>query len=154
MEPTRTPRGVVAKSTTTAYTGGPLQASVVGGPQYEHRFEIQLYRGNWWLAHNDEWFGYYPGSLFTRLQDYSCDLRWYTEVFDDGTVPGWTWTDAGSGEFAAAGFGNAAYFRRIYYADRWGGIPLVVAGQGASGLIAGPGLLHHGPYRRHSVCGV
>jgi hypothetical protein len=127
--------GFVPKSTTTAFTGGLLQASVVGGPQYEHRFEIQLYQGNWWLAHNDEWFGYYPGSLFMRLQDYSCDLRWYTEVYDNGKVPGWTWTDGGSGEFAAAGFDN-------------------VAGQGTAGFVTGYGLLHDGPYRRHPVCGV
>jgi hypothetical protein len=113
------PGFVVKSPTTVAYPGANMQASTVDGKQYEHHFEIQLYNGDWWLALNGEWFGYYPASKFTLMRDYACDLYWYTEVFD-GTPDNWTYTDGGSGEFANAGFGKAAYFRRIFYVDRWG----------------------------------
>jgi hypothetical protein len=112
--------GFVWKKDSVAHTGDILQASVVGGPQYEHRFEIQLFQGDWWLALNGEWFGWYPASKFDLMRDYACEVRWYTEVFDKD--PGdWTPTDGGSGEFAdAQATGGAAYFRRIFYTDPFG----------------------------------
>jgi hypothetical protein len=110
---------VVKSPTTVAYPGAYLKASTVDGAQWEHRFEIHLYNGNWWLALNGEWFGYYPAWRLPLMQNYTCDLYWYTEVYDD-TPADSTYTDAGSGEFADAGFGKAAYFRRIFYVDQWG----------------------------------
>jgi hypothetical protein len=113
------PGFVVKSPTTVAYPGAPMLASTVDGEQWEHHFEIQLYNGDWWLALNGEWFGYYPAWRFPLMQNYTCQLYWYWEVYDD-TPDNWTYTDGGSGEFPEAGFGKAAYFRRIYYADQWG----------------------------------
>jgi hypothetical protein len=71
------------------------------------------------LGYNGEWIGWYPAANFKLMQSYACELYWYTEVYDDS--PGdWTPTDGGSGEFAAAGAGQAAYFRQIFHMDQWG----------------------------------
>jgi hypothetical protein len=53
------------------------------------------------------------------MRNYACWIRWYTEV-SDPDPENWTYTDGGSGEFPEAGFGNAAYFRRMFYTDPFG----------------------------------
>lgn len=65
-------------------------------------------------------------------------MDWYGEVYADPAALAkieqtWTWTDMGSGQFANAGFGQAANFRNPYYVDlsgkyQWPDNPIDVAG--------------------------
>lgn len=88
--------------------------STIGGTQYEHQLKIQISGGNWWVAHNGNWLGYYPGWLFDLINTSAAEAHWYGEVYDS-TPTNWTWTDMGSGLFASTGYGNASYFRNPYY---------------------------------------
>lgn len=88
--------------------------STVGGTQYTSRFEILLSGGNWWISHNGNWLGYYPGSLFNLINSGGCQAHWYGEVYDP-TPTDWTWTNMGSGLLASGGFGQAAYIMTPYY---------------------------------------
>lgn len=105
-------------------------SSVVGGAQVECQFEIDLYQGNWWVYACHEWMGYYPtvnSELvdeddmieFDLIDEDACWAQWYGEVWDASPS---TWTNAnmGSGEFASAGFGDAAWIR-----NPWTGTPSV-----------------------------
>jgi hypothetical protein len=96
--------------------GVAITPSTIGGSQYESRFDIVLSSGNWWVAHNGNWLGYYPGNLFNLIPSSAAEVDWYGEVFDP-TPTDWTWTDMGSGLFASFGYGNAAYFKKPYYID-------------------------------------
>jgi hypothetical protein len=90
--------------------------STVGGTQYTSRFEILLSGGNWWVSHNGNWLGYYPGYFFDLIPSSGCQAHWYGEVFDP-TPTDWTWTNLGSGLFASGGFGQAAYVMTPFYTD-------------------------------------
>ncbi len=72
--------------------------------------------GDWWIAHNGNLLGYYPASLFHQLDKGACRVSWYGEVYDP-TPKDWTANNIGSGEFASAGFGYAAYVRDPIYLD-------------------------------------
>jgi len=91
-----------------------LLPSVLGGVQRESAFIIQNYSGNWWVAHNGNWLGYYPGALFDLIKTQSCAAHFYGEVYDP-TPLDWTFNDMGTGQFASTGFGLAAYFRGPSY---------------------------------------
>jgi hypothetical protein len=91
-----------------------LLPSVLGGVQYESAFVIQNFGGNWWVAHNGNWLGYYPAALFDLIKTQGCQAYFYGEVYDP-TPNSWTDTDMGTGLFASAGFGLAAYFRNPAY---------------------------------------
>jgi hypothetical protein len=88
--------------------------STVGGTQYTSRFEILLSGGNWWVSHNNNWLGYYPGIRFNLIPSSGCQAHWYGEVFDP-TPADWTWANMGSGLFASGGFGQAAYVMTPFY---------------------------------------
>ncbi|TVY31418.1 hypothetical protein LSUB1_G008929 [Lachnellula subtilissima] len=97
--------------------------SVDGGAQYDIQLEYQLYQGNWWLYVIDTWIGYYPASLFSAgeadasvtLAAGSDTIFYYGEIYNSENAL--TTTDMGSGEFAAAGSGKAAYVRNMVYQD-------------------------------------
>jgi hypothetical protein len=93
-----------------------VSASVPGGAQYESNFKIQNYNGNWWIAHNGNWLGYYPGSMFDLIRWKGCQAQWYGEVYDP-TPTNWTWTDMGTGYQASVGFRWAAHVRNPFYAS-------------------------------------
>ena len=97
----------------------PVTQSVVGSSQYESFFKIQYYGGNWWIAHNGNWLGYYPAGLFNQMRFQGCTAAWYGEVYDP-TPTDWTTTDMGSGYYAAYGYRKAAYVRDPYYANASG----------------------------------
>jgi len=97
---------------------------VIRGAQHNLHIEYSLFQNNWWLAVEDHWIGYYPGSLFssvssdpanTTLAGGSDDIRFYGEVFNSETTL--TTTDMGSGEFASAGYGRAGYILNMTYRD-------------------------------------
>jgi len=91
-----------------------LPVSDVGDAYYDSYFEIRNVGGDWWIVHNHNWLGYYPGGLFDMLGYEACEVHWYGEVYDDDPTL-WTSTDMGSGRFAAEGLGYAAYFRLPAY---------------------------------------
>lgn len=99
--------------------GAAVTVSTIGGAQFESRFEIRLTGGNWWIGHNGNWLGYYPGKLFNLINKTSCQAHWYGEVFDPSPAS-WTNTNMGSGRFASEGYGKAAYYRDPFYVDAAG----------------------------------
>lgn len=99
--------------------GVALLASTIGGTQYASHLEIQLFGSGWWISHNGNWLGYYPSERFDLINFGADEVDWYGEVFDR-TPTDWTWTNMGSGLFATAGNGKAAYFRRPFYYDTSG----------------------------------
>jgi hypothetical protein len=94
--------------------------STVNGVQYESLFHIQRFGSNWWVGHNGNWLGYYPGSLFDLITSPgACEAVWYGEVFDPSPTD-WTSTDMGSGLLASSGLGSASYVRSPFYFDSSG----------------------------------
>lgn len=111
-----------------AYAGRPYPPgiqltfiSVSGGTQYVSPVEIKLFNGNWWIGHNNNWLGYYPGTTFSLISSSTggCFAQWYGEVYDSSPT-NWTWTDMGQGYFANAGFGFASFFQQPFYTDSAG----------------------------------
>jgi hypothetical protein len=103
--------------------GGLVPASLPGiGTQVEHRVDITLSSaGDWWIAHNGNWLGYYPAHLFKELNGGACRAAWYAEVYD-GTPTSWTWTDVGSGLDMSLGFAYLAYVRNPEFRDLVSGL--------------------------------
>ena len=87
-----------------------------GGPQYVVNLRAFHYQGNWWLyigggaASNA--LGYYPDSVYhgTPMTVAADEIDYGGEVV--GTT---VWPPMGSGRFASAGFGHAAFDRNIAY---------------------------------------
>uniref|UniRef100_A0A0D9X7J7 Neprosin PEP catalytic domain-containing protein n=1 Tax=Leersia perrieri TaxID=77586 RepID=A0A0D9X7J7_9ORYZ len=96
--------------------GGSISpVSSYGGTQYEYDYLVwkDPASGNWWLQVAGNYVGYWPSSIFTRLQTGVADtVQWGGEVYSPKiTQP------MGSGHFPAEGFGNAAYMRAIQVVD-------------------------------------
>jgi len=94
--------------------------STLGGTQYEFSAEYRLYNGNWWLAIQGTWLGYYPGSLYSakntgELAKNATQIQFGTE--STGTT---LWPPEGSGNWPSKGFGQAAYQRNLFYVDTSG----------------------------------
>lgn len=92
--------------------------SLPGGKQYELELAWFFDQGNWWLYLNglnpENIVGYYPAALYNGgpLSGGAKDIDYGGEVV--GSV---SWPQMGSGEFAAAGNGNAARQASISYFD-------------------------------------
>jgi hypothetical protein len=86
--------------------------STLGGTQYDFSAEYYLYQGNWWLAYQGTWIGYYPGSLYRGGQNTR-----YAQIIQFGTesVGSVIWPPEGSGNWSNAGYGYAAYQRNLWY---------------------------------------
>ncbi|PYV38521.1 MAG: hypothetical protein DMG06_25510 [Acidobacteria bacterium] len=93
--------------------GGPLTPSTIGGTQYELNAQYYLYQGNWWLAINGTWIGYYPGSFYRGGQNskFAQLIQFGTESL--ATYP--LWPAEGSGIWSNAKYGYAAYQRDLWY---------------------------------------
>jgi hypothetical protein len=112
--------------TNNAWTiGGALSpVSTKGGQQMEIEVTTYLFEGNWWIyvggGSASDALGYYPTSLYNGGQMASKALN---VLFGGETVckGSGTWPDMGSGEFASAGWQQAAYQRNIYYYPPGGG---------------------------------
>jgi hypothetical protein len=98
--------------------------STVDGPQFESLFQIRILEGNWWIGHNGNWLGYYPGDLFQKapipmLQTQACEVDDYGEVSAAldliAANETWPFTPLGSGQFAEMGYLKASYFRDPTY---------------------------------------
>jgi hypothetical protein len=86
--------------------------SVYGGAQYEFSAEYYLYQGNWWLAYQGTWIGYYPGSKYHGGQNTR-----YAQTVEFGSegVGSTVWPPEGSGIWAGYGWSWAAYQRNLWY---------------------------------------
>jgi len=91
--------------------------STVGGTQYEFSAEYRLFNGNWWLAIQGTWIGYYPGSIYKggQLTQYATVINFGSET--TGTT---VWPPGGSGNWPSKGYGYAAYQRRLFYINTSG----------------------------------
>ena len=92
--------------------GASFTPSTFGGTQYDFSAEYYLYQGNWWLAYQGTWIGYYPGSMYHGGQNTK-----YAQTIEFGTesVGSTLWPPEGSGQWSSAGFGYAAYQRNLWY---------------------------------------
>jgi len=93
--------------------GGFANYSTVGGDQYEFSAEYYMYQGNWWLAIDGTWIGYYPGSLYGSGQ-----MASNAQIIQFGTeslAANGKWPAEGSGYMSGAGPSYAAYQRNLFY---------------------------------------
>jgi hypothetical protein len=92
--------------------GAPLSASTAGGAQYEFTAEYYLSGGNWWLAINGKWVGYYSGSLYHggQMSRNSQLIEFGTETYGTASV----WPPSGSGNWSSEGANFAAYQRDLF----------------------------------------
>jgi hypothetical protein len=88
--------------------------STLGGPQYDFTAEYHLYNGNWWLAINGTFIGYFPTSIYRggQMSKNAQQIQFGTE--SAGTS---VWPEEGSGYWPTSGFGYAAYQRNVFYHD-------------------------------------
>jgi hypothetical protein len=91
--------------------------STVGGTQYEFSAEYGFFKGDWWLAYQGSWIGYYPGKKYKdgQLTKFAQDIQFGTETLADETSGDGTYPPAGSGKWATTGLENAAYQRDLWY---------------------------------------
>jgi hypothetical protein len=101
-----------------AYFGaGFSNYSSISGPQYEFTARYYLSGGNWFLGlgtspTNATWVGYYPAKLYG-----SGPMATHSQLLEFGSesVGSNPWPPEGSGDWASAGFGKAAYQRALYH---------------------------------------
>lgn len=99
-------------------------ASAVGGEQMEIELTVYLYEGNWWIycggVEPANALGYYPTSLFSggQMAKNATAIAYGGETCSSTAE---SWPEMGSGEFAAEGWGKAAYHRALYYFPPGGG---------------------------------
>ncbi|CAM8929658.1 unnamed protein product [Rhodiola kirilowii] len=75
-------------------------------------------RGHWWLQFGHGLLiGYWPSFLFNKLRDHASMIQFGGEVVNTRPSGYHTSTQMGSGQFAKAGFGKAAYFRNLQVVD-------------------------------------
>jgi hypothetical protein len=117
------------------------------------KFAIQYSGGNWWVGVDNQWIGYFPESLWTSAGVTGFNNIGYTQLFgeialEDGLDE---CTDMGTGQYASAGSGSAAYFSSIGYvngptpnfstlntdANKWSAA--LLSGSKRSFLYGGPG---------------
>ena len=88
--------------------------STLGGAQYDFSAQFLLYDGNWWLAIQGKWVGYYPGAIYRggQLSKYAQQIQFGTESL--GTT---VWPGEGSGEWSTKGWSQSAYQRNLFYVN-------------------------------------
>jgi len=79
---------------TTAVPGLTLPSGV------SKQFGIQYFNGDWWIAYDSEWVGYFPGTLWNGNFNHSGLLQWFGEVAASGTAP---CTQMGNGLTSSSG---------------------------------------------------
>ncbi|HEY8142811.1 MAG TPA: neprosin family prolyl endopeptidase [Kofleriaceae bacterium] len=95
-----------------------------------HQFVVQWWQGNWWLAYDGVWMGYYPGSLWGGGHNESALVQAFGEVaVAPGTTPctdmGWYNHGVGGPNRARMhtiyflGDGNAWWANMTGWQDQW-----------------------------------
>ncbi len=90
-------------------------ASTQGGTQLDISFKVQIYEGNVWIAVQNIWMGYYPGSLFGNAGIMK-GAQWFGcggEVYSSLANPSQTKDQMGSGRQAQDGWTHAAFVRNL-----------------------------------------
>jgi len=96
----------------------------------QHQFVVEWWQGNWWLAYDGVWMGYYPGSLWGGGHNESSLVQAFGEV---AVAPGSTpctdmgWYNHGVGGSMRArmhtiyllGDGNAWWANMVGWQDQW-----------------------------------
>jgi hypothetical protein len=67
------------------------------GANTQHHFEILYFEGNWWIQLDNEWIGFFPGSLWSGGFTRTGLVQFFGEVYAESASP---CTDMGNGEFA------------------------------------------------------
>jgi hypothetical protein len=90
--------------------------STFGGSQYGFGLQYEWYQGNWWLFYSNTAVGYYPGGIYGSgpLSVGNSNLA---EAGGEAYTGGTYWPQMGSGNWAEAGFGYAAFQNTIFYID-------------------------------------
>ena len=104
----------------SVYLGGSFgKYSTNGGDQIEIQlqWEHSGAGADWWLNYQNTWVGYYPASLYPTMQNNATNVAWGGEVYNSEPQSRHTMTYMGSGQFAAAWVGHAAYHRNVFYID-------------------------------------
>jgi hypothetical protein len=95
-----------------------------------HQFVIEWWQGNWWIAYDGVWMGYYPGWLWGGGHNETSLVQAFGEVaVAPGTTPctdmGWYNHGTGGPSRAAMhtiyllGDGNAWWANLAYWQDQW-----------------------------------
>jgi hypothetical protein len=109
--------GFIQTNSNWALGGAWSAYSTPGGAQKIFTLQWKLYQGNWWLylqgGGNIEAVGYYPGAVYGNgsMRYGAARMLAGGEVAPSNS----TWPLMGSGAFASAGFGYAAYQRSLFY---------------------------------------
>jgi hypothetical protein len=107
--------GYFRQQNSNVVLGGALASSPPGGPMYDYQmgYFLDRDRGIWGFYLSDQPVGYYPVSIFRggALASSANRIDFGGEVACEGV----RCPPMGSGEFASAGFGKAAYQRVVCY---------------------------------------
>ncbi|XXG45982.1 hypothetical protein AAC387_Pa02g0927 [Persea americana] len=97
--------------------GSVIPVSVYDGNQQtlELRISMDPANNNWWLVVGLDTLGYWPSSLFKDMVGRADRIEWSGEVLNLETDDHHTTTQMGSGHFAGAGKGRAAFFDNCMY---------------------------------------
>lgn len=77
---------------------------------------------NWWLQIQNEIMGYWPGSIFTHLQEGLDRIDWGGKISNSNPYNRPTSTQMGSGHFPSEGFKRACYIKNLAYVDNHGAL--------------------------------
>ncbi|CAN0878090.1 hypothetical protein LINGRAHAP2_LOCUS12282 [Linum grandiflorum] len=96
--------------------------SIYGGQQYFINVKIHkdYFTGNWWLSVEGKAIGYWPAILFNNLKPSAKVVEWGGKVINTEPKGFHTTTQMGSGHFPREGYGKAAWFRNLEFADKFG----------------------------------
>jgi hypothetical protein len=90
--------------------------SSYGGTQYGFDLQWKYYNGNWWMFFGNNAVGYYPGSAFKGgAMASNAAVTWYG---GETYTPSGGWPQMGSGNFASAGWTQAAFQNTIFYSPQ------------------------------------
>jgi hypothetical protein len=76
----------------------------------------EFWSGNWWLAINGTWIGYYPGSVY-RGGPLTYGNATFSDFGGETRKGSSSWPEMGSGWAPYNGFGYAAFQNDVWYID-------------------------------------
>ncbi|XP_054813501.1 uncharacterized protein LOC129314159, partial [Prosopis cineraria] len=97
-----------------------LQPSVYGGSQNVLSILIRKdpKTGNWWMQVGNTSIGYWPASLFNRINNAGAThVGWGGEIVNLRSNGQHTTTGMGSGYFPQEGYGKASFFKELSIVD-------------------------------------
>ncbi|KAI3956860.1 hypothetical protein MKX01_000894 [Papaver californicum] len=94
-------------------------ASWYGGAQYDVVIAIfkDENRGDWWVKLNNEYIGYWPKDIFTKLAEGATAIQMGGKVINSWPGGFHTKTQMGNGAFPSEGYGRSTYISNIEIID-------------------------------------